>query len=262
MAGLFEQWINNLRFAFADPKFKAIWGTIARVVGDDSRTRAVQAINETQPLLATDDTSIALLAAERQIDVDPAASTATTAARLPFWLQAWERAGTPAGLLLALTGAGFENALLVQQNGWAWNLSALNAAVPAGTTSASIGDATYVIWKTALGPNPHIAGPQALAFDSSQWWTFDAYGTDANGNQWNNRFAVLFPAGQPVSTLANTANLERIRTIVARWTSKKNMGFFVNNLNSPNSGLYFGWPVRTFGYGGTFGPNAVISYSP
>ena len=119
---------------------------------------------------------------DRQLEQGPSESNASFVARLKTAWDDWSRAGQPAEMLAQLYYGGFPGAVLVQQNGNSYTLS---AAPTPGV------DPTSLLVITALGPNV----PRGF----SQWWTFD--GDDKHGS----RFAVLFETGGPAFMVTGTA---------------------------------------------------------
>lgn len=242
--GAFEQWLQDLRLPFMGEKARAILGALGKSAGDANRTRAVKALNEHHPTLAQDPQSVALIASERQIDANPKKSSAVLAVRLPPWLQTWRRAGAAAGLLLALDGAGFTGAVILQTTGLAFSLHDPGEFVPVGTTKVVLEERSdFVLWvNTTTALNPEIHGNMPLPPGLEPWFTFDAYGTDANDDQFNSRFAIVF-LGDPLPDIMVTwARATFTASDTGTWT-----------WNNPFSGSTYlimpGLPVITDGEG-------------
>jgi hypothetical protein len=224
---------------------RATWGAFATVLGDESVISANQANYEHLPQYANDPTSVGLTANERQVDQGPSETTASLANRAVGAVDAAKLFGTPLGVLTALYWAGFSGAQLVQQNG---NRYQIAVTVAGGITTISL-----VV--SDLGPNPPIGGIRPLAAGIHPWWTFDASGLDANSDQYNSRFAVLFLTD--TGLLSTAENRNRLRRSVKKWKNAKSrfMGFVVCS-----SGIVWGggW---TWGDGHTWGGTAT-NYSP
>lgn len=192
------------------------------------------------------------IGSERQIDRGPNDTDETYAERLRRAWERWAIAGSPTGILLALYDQGYTPTngapTLVQQNGLAHRLESPDTAVPAGTTSVEIPDRDDLVrWITLLGPNPAIGGNQPLAAGVTEWWSFDATSLDAESNQYNGRFGLLFPelpSGWTTPTDPPVADptleeVNMIRRLVNRWRpgTRRFMGIWVLA-----SGLMWGWP--------------------
>jgi hypothetical protein len=186
---------------------KRIWGGFAAALGDRAVDWATQANLEHLPGYAHDPASIALIASERLMDTARGEAAGSIAARAPFQMQIGKFYGTPLGLLLGLYFAGFPGAVVVQQNGNAFNLTLPLPAFALG----SAWDPTPNLVTTALNTNPFVAtsvlpglpvsaGGAArtapvLAAGSVPWWVFDSSSLDLASlpGQFTSRFAVLFP---------------------------------------------------------------------
>jgi hypothetical protein len=180
-SSLYEAWVTRMRVSWMGQKAQQIFGGFAAVLGDMSVDWALQGVLEHLPGYASDPTSIALTANERQLDTYPGEPTAAIAARAPYWLQINKFRGRGLGLLLGLHFAGFDGAILVQQNGRALQLS-----LPLPAFSGNW-DPTPNLVVTNLGTNPELVGAAA----NHPWWTFDLNDTFCS------RFAVLFVGSPP-----------------------------------------------------------------
>src|SRR5262249_12038764 len=143
----------NIPWATSGRYNSAYWGGWGAVF-DDQVSKLKQAIKARMPTQAPSD-ALTPLGDERQIDRGPTESDQAYALRLRGAWEAWARAGTPLGLLLALYYAGFPGAVVVQQNGLAYALSTPLAADP-----------TQSLILTTLGTNPNITSVPP-------WWLFD-----------------------------------------------------------------------------------------
>ncbi len=248
MAGTFETWLEGIRLAWNGDKFRAIWGALGRAVGDANLTRAQQALAEHLPSFATDAQSVALTASERQIDGDPAHGE-LLAGLLPTWLQSWTRAGTMGGMLLAMDGAGFHNAVLVQQNGLGFSLHDPSEFLSAGSIRYDFPERSdFVLWVTTLATNASVHLDNGSA---SPWWTFPTE-IDTNGDYFESQVAVLFPGGGTLSS----AEQDRLRSILVKWKPAK---VTVANIYVLISGRFLGWPTTNqVGDGSSIGGSVTI----
>lgn len=164
---LYQAWAQRLRLPWMSTKGRGYMMALAKVLGDLTIDWGTQANLEHLPEYASSP-SVALTASERQIDAGPTEASSALATRITGAVQSWQRAGTPLGLLTALHWAGFRGAIIVQQNGRAFQLADPNVLAPRQTI-------------TVLGGHPGIG--------NAPWWTFD------NDRANCSRFALLFPAG-------------------------------------------------------------------
>lgn len=200
----------------------------ASLLVDKATEWAVASLTRGFPETA-DSMGVGLLASERQLELDPAASNATNAARLLAYVLQWRLAGTPIGLLLQLNFAGFAGAVVVQQNGLAHRLTGTVTIGDLGSFLSSwpvVGTVPAPTWysRTVLpNGNPAIPastdGKPAIPAMTVPWWSFD-YGMDSAGNQFCSRFALVFPTGTTPS-LGTASNLARLRRIIAAWKPAK-----------------------------------------
>lgn len=172
----YEAWVTSFRLSWMGVVGRRIWGGFAAALGDRSIDWARQAQLEHFPRYASAP-SVALIADERQLDVNPLEPTQAIADRAPYAVQISKFYGSPLGLLLGLHFAGFDGAVAVQQNGQAHTLT---LPLPA-FQDAWDPKGNHVI--TVLGGNPTLPGAAA----GHAWWTFDL------DNSFCSRFAVLFP---------------------------------------------------------------------
>lgn len=197
------------------------------------------------PLPLSDDAeALAYVGRERQMVRGPAETEAAYRARCHDAWEAHAHAGSAYGILQQLRALGYTatngNPVLVQQNGLGLSL-----------------DASGALGKTLLGPNPPIGGNQPLAPGVTEWWTFDALGTDANNDQYNARFGLLFPS-VPAGWAAPTdppvvgptlAEVNTIRRVVNQWRAgeARFMGIWLKT-----TGFMWGWGMTwgAFVWGG------------
>lgn len=184
----YERWVTNLRLSWMGASGRAIMGALAAVIGDKTVDWATQAVFEHLPQYASAP-SVALTAADRLIDAGPGESTGSLATRLMYASTLWRFANRPLGLLLALHYQGFDNAVIIQQNGRAFSLtlplpdigpnwdSTPNQVVTACNALAT------ALTPVSPGTKTIPAGTPWCAFDSD---------TD-----FCSRFAILFPGPLP-----------------------------------------------------------------
>lgn len=186
-SSLYESWITRLKVSWMGAKARGIFGGFAAALGDKSYDWAQQGVLEHLPGYASDPASIALEADGRQLDTYPGEPTANTAAREPFWLQIHQFRGRGLGTLLGLHFAGFDGAVLVQQNGRALSLTLPLPPFVLGH-----------VWDPT--PNLMVTQCNALAATltssvtptrsipaGTPWFAFDG------NTDFCSRFAVLFP---------------------------------------------------------------------
>lgn len=187
--------MKRLRVSWMGPKAQAIMGAFAKVVGDLSYDWMLRANIEHMPELASP-TSVGLTASERQIDAGPTETTAALATRTTQAAILWRYAGTPLGLLMALHFAGFDGAVVVQQNGLAFQLQLPLPPIPviagqAWTPQTSLittpcSQLAVALTSSVTPPSSSSAGRSIPA--GTSWWEFDS------NTDFCSRFAVLFPS--------------------------------------------------------------------
>src|SRR3954471_19344202 len=118
---LWQSWAQRLRLSVLGRKGRPFYSAIAKLVGDMTLDWGQAANLEHFPEAASA-TSLGLIGSERQLDQGVNESLNDFALRLMFATQQWRLAGTPIGLLIALHFAGFDNVVIVQQNGRAYQL--------------------------------------------------------------------------------------------------------------------------------------------
>ena len=180
--GNFERFTRALRPSWLKgPKGKAIMGSFARVLGDLSVAWADFAQQQHHPQLALSE-ALPLIGSERLLPQGPHETDASYAIRLTGAVQAWQRAGTPLGLLSALHWGGFPNAVIVQQNGLGFSFS---SPPPAGVDPLSLFVVTPL--STLIAPLHSDKNLARSIPAGNSWWTFDS-NTDLCS-----RFWILFP---------------------------------------------------------------------
>jgi hypothetical protein len=218
----YRSWARRLRLSIMGAKGKAILGAFATVIGDKTLDWATQANLEHMPEFASPE-SVGLIGSERQLEQGPNELLADYAYRLMFATQLWRFAGTPLGILIALHFAGFDGAVLVQQNGVAYQLTLPLPPFIAGQTwdpsSSLVRTATSMLdvgLTSSVTPPTSLAAGRAIPSGNS-WWTFDS------DTDFCSRFAVLLPGplGSAFMTWAR-ATFTGTRSAVATWNNAFN----------------------------------------
>lgn len=235
---LYESWITRLRISWMGVKARQIFGGFAAALGDKSVDWARQGLLEHMPGYAKDPASIALIANERQLDTYPGEPSADIAARAPYWLEINKFRGRGLGILLGLHFAGFDDAVVVQQNGRALQLTlplppftgnwdpTPNRVVTACSQLATS------LTSSVHPPTTSSAGKTAPA--GHAWWLID------DDTEYCSRFVVLFPT-PPASYPFSAADLARLKATVVKWLPRKSkcVGVYVCS-----AGKFMGWPVQ------------------
>lgn len=173
----YKRWITSIPFAWMGEKARKLWGGFAHVVGDLTIDWMRKALHQHHPELA-DDAAQPLIGSGRRTYRGRTETLADFKARLPRAIVDWSRAETPLGMLFAMYMEGFTGAVLVQQNGLAYELPDPDPSDP---------ESALVV--TELGGNPDL--------DDHPWWRFD------DDDEYCSRFAILFPSG--LTTFARIA---------------------------------------------------------
>lgn len=244
---MFDRWARELALGFNGPRNQALYGGMARVIGDRTLDDAQAMVTESLPLVASP-TANGLTANDRVLVKGPAESDASFAARLVAYVDQWRLASTPVGLLIQLYYVGFSGAVVVQQNGLAHYLSGApkldELAVFVANWQARTPTA-FPAWYVQVAlpaGNPSIPasadGKAAIPVATVSWWNFDS-DMDSEGNQFCGRFALLFPASTSPG-LGTAATLARLRRLVADWKpgARLCVGFYVCT-----AGVYWDWPT-------------------
>jgi len=188
----FQAWASRLRLSIMGIKGTAILTAFAKVLGDMTVDWGTQANLEHLSDFAGAQ-SVALIASERQLDTIPGETTAAIGARAPQWITLGRFVGTPLGMLLGLHFRGFDNAVIVTQNGMAYQLSLPLPPFIVGqpwdptpnlvrTAESSL---AVALTSNKTPPTTQQAGRKIPAGNS--WWAFD------NDTDFSSRFAILFP---------------------------------------------------------------------
>jgi hypothetical protein len=216
-SSLYESWVTRLRVSWMGTKAQRIFGGWSAALGDKAVDWARQGLLEHLPGYASDPTSVALTADERQLDTYPGEPTADLAARAPYWLEINKFRGRGLGLLLGLHFAGFDNVVIVQQNGRALQLQLplpdfsgdwdptpnkiITPCTPLATTLTS----------SMTPPTGTTAGRRIPA--PHPWWTFD------NDTDFCSRFAVLFPSASLLNQVTGRAVFTNSSSATMQWNT-------------------------------------------
>jgi hypothetical protein len=223
----YRDYLNSLGIPWLERLVgRAVLGELGGVI-DDAIDRAKQAVKARFPLVTPSD-GLEPIGSERMLDRGPTESDLSFATRCHRAWELWARAGTPLGLLLALHYGGFPGGVIVQQNGYAHQL-----------TSASLDAPTESV--TALGllatPLTPVAPSTKTIPAGLPWWTFDSQ-TDVCS-----RWALLFPAGTTAFMTWGKAIFTDSDSAAITWN---NPGRFVD----ANYQVLVGVPVITDNGGG------------
>jgi len=159
------------------------------------------------PDYAPDASALTHLGAERLIVRGPNETDASFATRLRTVWDSWSRAGAPAELLAQLWFAGWDNAVIITQNGLALTLSAAPTPGADPTSLLSVTSPNYLATALTSGTTPGQAPIPA----SSPWYVFD--GNISLGN----RFALLFPQSSTQLQTFATVSFSNSTTGTATW---------------------------------------------
>ncbi len=258
MSGIYETWARKLRLSFAGAGWGRVWGALSKVIGDFGQRDAIAAISERLPDHAQSPESFSFMGADRDIEFGPSEGYPLRRARLVAAVDQHRLDGTPLGLCLALWWAEFYSVYVIQQNGIAHTITGLPnlddlKLLPTVPSWYSTSD---------TGLNPAIPasndGKPAIAAGTIPWWTIDS-GMDAEGNQYNSRFVVLFPVGNSFDG-TDLDQLARIRRVIARWRPAHAKCV---SIIDQTSGLIWGWPLtQNWGGGGLVRGGSTLTYTP
>src|SRR5579864_4679469 len=121
--GSWETFARRLRMAWNDPvKGQSFLGAIAAVLGDETDANSMAALLEQLPLSCKDPASLALHLSERQLEAGPSLSFSDQQ-KLAAAPALNRLRGRPLGMLVALYYADFHSAVVVQQNGLAYQIT-------------------------------------------------------------------------------------------------------------------------------------------
>jgi hypothetical protein len=168
---------------------------------------------------------------ERQLPQGPGESNGDYTERLRLAWDAWKWAGTPVGFLSQLYIQGFSGGFVVVQLGVKWSI--VGTPDFADLSGAMTELPSWVSRDVLPNSNPPIPlstdGKPAIAANTIPWWSMPGGPMDGAGDQWNGRFAIVYPDGQPPSPLTDADNLTRIRTLIRKWKPAKYVctGIFV-----------------------------------
>lgn len=191
---LFKAWASRLRIPFlVGAKGGPITQAFASVIGDSTIDWMTQALVEHLPEYASSYQSVTLTASERQLDTYAGEPQAQLATRLTFATQLWRFAGTPLGVLLGLHFAGFDGAVIVTQNGIAYQLTLPLPAMVSGQVWDPTPNLSQSATSQLLVPLTSSLTPSRSIPTGTNWFAFDS-NTDMCS-----RFAVIFPSANSLS---------------------------------------------------------------
>jgi hypothetical protein len=146
---------------------------------------------------------------DRGLVIGPPSIDTNPRLRLRSYHDTWKRAGLPVTMLEQLYWAGYGGAVIVQQNGLAYSLSAAPTAGVDPTSLLTI--TTLSATATTIAPAP----PATHVIPAgTPWWTFDG-NTDLC-----DRWAILFPGPLPGSAFVwGTAAFTASSTATVTWSN-------------------------------------------
>jgi hypothetical protein len=178
---------------------------------------------------ATD--ALAAIGNDRLLLRGPSESDSNYATRLKYAWDDWERAGTFLELLVQLYWTGFEGAVIAQQNGLVFSLS---AAPTAGEDPAPL---LQVATPTTINSLTSMTSPtQPVVPAGSNWWTID------QSTEFGSRFVVLLPTGATWLMTYGTATFSSASEAMLTWNKPLESGLSYSYI--------IGNPTITDGSGG------------
>jgi hypothetical protein len=220
------EWLLNIpiTWLFAGPNGKIEWGNVWGPTLDNQITLLRTAIKARFPDYAPSD-AYPNLGADRNLVQGPSETSGNFLTRVKTIWDDAARAGTWVELLTQLYWGGFGGAIVVQQNGLAYNLSGAPTAGqdPTGllviTACATL---SVALTSNVTPPTGSSAGRSIPA--GNPWWQF-AELRSANANvsdtDFCNRFAVLFPGPSLPSAFRTvvTATFTASDNVVVTWNN-------------------------------------------
>lgn len=215
----YEGWITALRQPWMRTVGRRIWGAFAAALGDKALDWGTQVNLEHLPRYASAP-SVVLTASERQLDTFPGEGTAALADRAPQWMTLGRFAGSPLGLLLGLHFSGFDGAVVVQQNGRAFQLTLPLPPFVDGVTwdptgnqvITSLSPLATVLTSNVTPPSAWQAGRSIPA--GQPWWALDS------DTDFCSRFSILFPGPLPSYFMTcATAQFTESDTATVAWNN-------------------------------------------
>lgn len=235
----FRTWLQPGTPTWLQGLWGARWLQSLGQVKDEWADKLKQAIKVRLPGLAPLD-ALPYIGSERGLPQAPGEDPAVYAERLRTAWDTWPLAGTPLGLLRILAIAGYYP-IAVQNKGYYYSVSSTTSPVVA--TPLSI-DVVYGGSYFRLDQD-----------DGSNWSRFLLVFPTANiPSSWTNIQQTLTGATSPTVTEVNA-----IRSLVAQWKPAK--ATFVE-IVVITSGKLYGYPVRLYGDGGTYGPSTSVVWGP
>ncbi len=191
----FKRWWHSLPIPWlvGDATSQADADAQATVIGQQADL-VFEATKARMPSLGPAD-ALPHIGGDRQLEQGPEETDANFRIRLQTAWDDWARAGTALEMLVQLHWAGFTDAVIAQQNGLLYSLSAYPTAGVDPTSLLVIEDASTSV---TLGV---------------PWWTIDAVDAMAN------RFVVLFPTSAPAFMCSGTAVFDDTDYATVTWNN-------------------------------------------
>lgn len=188
----FQSFVSSLRLKIFSFKGRAQALAYATVLGDKTIDWMTAALLERMPLQASP-AGVALIASERQLDVAPGEATASIAARATQWIQLGKFVGTPLGILLGLHFSGFDGAVVVQQNGVAYQLQLpLPPIIPGQAWDPTPNQIRTPCSQLAVALTSSVTTSRSIPAGAN-WWQIGPSQGGAVDTDFCSRYAVLFP---------------------------------------------------------------------
>lgn len=197
---------------------------------DGLASQARDAVKARLPDYAAAD-SLASIGSDRGLVRGPAETDANYAIRLKTAWDDWARAGTFLELLVQLHWAGFENAVIAQQNGLVFSLSASPTAGVDPTSLLTVSQPT-----TLNSLDSETSSTQPTVPAGSTWWTID------QSTEFGSRFVVLFKGAATWLQTFGVATFSSASSASLTWNKPLEAGVTYSYL--------VGAPVITDGSGG------------
>lgn len=160
---------------------------------------------------ATD--ALTQIGSDRVLIRGPAETDSNYATRLRYAWDDWARAGTFLELLVQLHWAGFENAVIAQQNGLVFSLSATPTAGADPTALLTVSTPTTINSLTSI-----TTPSQPVVPAGSNWWTID------QSTEFGSRFVVLLPRGATWLMTYGTATFASASSASLTWNKPLESG--------------------------------------
>lgn len=256
----YQQWAVAMAPGWLQTSQATTWLGAHGYIKDWLIARLKQGIMQRFPAFAMPD-ALAQIGIERGLVQSPAESLGAYAQRLINAWATWQGAGTAETLLQLLAVFGYTEAVIVQQNQWAFSLSngaLVTTALPA-YNSGTMSDPARLCqpqWLFSLG-QPAVEAGQAQPLPIVTSDPPDQVGQPEN-RRWA-RYAVIFPtlpigpaplpnwtdvqATLSTSTSPSLAEVNIIRSLIAQWGPGISG---CQGIYAVTAGQIFGWPSLTW----------------